>query len=107
MRLAYFLRLVPEWMRVAVEFRHHSWPCEQIFALLAGYGAAYCVMSGANLPCVLRTTTDFAYVRMHDPDHHHLYACSYSGADLKWWADRIREWSCAGQDVYVYFNNDG
>ena len=73
-RLAYFLRLVPSWIRVAVEFRHHSWHCEQIFALLAEHGAAYCVTSGANLPCVLRATTDVAYVRMHGPDHHQLYA---------------------------------
>jgi hypothetical protein len=56
---------------------------------------------------MLRATTDFAYVRMHGPDHHQLYAGSYSDADLQWWADRIREWSRAGQDVYVYFNNDG
>ena len=92
-RLAYFLRLVPGWMRVAVEFRHRSWHCEEIFALLAEYRAAYCVMSGANLPCVLRATTDFVYVRMHGPDHHHLYAGSYPDADLAWWADRIREWA--------------
>jgi uncharacterized protein YecE (DUF72 family) len=106
-RLAYFLQLVPDWIRMAVEFRHHSWHCEQTFALLAEHGAAYCVMSGANLPCVLRATTGFAYVRLHGPDHHQLYADSYSDADLQWWADRIREWSRAGQDVYVYFNNDG
>ncbi len=28
-------------------------------------------------------------------------------ADLRWWADRIREWRGAGKDVYAYFNNDG
>jgi uncharacterized protein YecE (DUF72 family) len=106
-RLAYFLGLVPDWMRVAVEFRHDSWHCEATFTLLAEHGAAYCVMSGASLPCVLRATTDFVYVRMHGPDHHHLYGGSYSDADLAWWADRAREWSQAGQDVYVYFNNDG
>ncbi len=106
-RLAYFLRLVPGWLRVAVEFRHHSWHCEEIFALLDEHRAAYCVMSGANLPCVLRVTTDFAYVRMHGPDHNHLYAGSYPDADLKWWAHRIREWTLAGHDVFVYFNNDG
>ena len=39
--------------------------------------------------------------------HHYLYAGSYPDADLTWWADRIREWSLAGQDVFVYFNNDG
>ena len=106
-RLGYFLELVPDWMRVAVEFRHASWHCEDIFALLAAHRAGYCVMSGAGLPCVLRATTDFAYVRMHGPDHHHLYAGSYPDADLRWWAGRICEWDAAGQDVFVYFNNDG
>ncbi len=106
-RLAYFLRLVPGWMRVAVEFRHPSWYCEEIFALLESYRAAYCVMSGANLPCVLRATTDLVYLRMHGPDHQHLYAGSYPDADLRWWADRIREWSLEGRDVFAYFNNDG
>jgi uncharacterized protein YecE (DUF72 family) len=106
-RLAYFLERVPDWMRVAVEFRHPSWHCEEVFGLLAAYRAAYCVMSGASLPCVLRATTDFVYLRMHGPDHRHLYAGSYSDADLRWWADRIGEWDHAGQDVFVYFNNDG
>ncbi len=55
-RLEYFLKLVPDWIRVAVEFRHPSWHCEEVFALLAAHGAAYCVMSGANLPCILRVT---------------------------------------------------
>ena len=64
-------------------------------------------MSGAGLPCLLRATTDFVYVRMHGPDRQHLYAGSYPGADLAWWADRIGEWELAGQDVFVYFNNDG
>jgi uncharacterized protein YecE (DUF72 family) len=95
------------WLQRIREFRHPSWHCEETFALLAGQGAAYCVMSGANLPCVLRVTTDFAYVRMPGPDHNYLYAGSYPHADLNWWAERIHEWSLAGHDVYVYFNNDG
>jgi uncharacterized protein YecE (DUF72 family) len=67
-RLAYFLQALPEWVRVAVEFRHPSWQHEDIFALLRTYGAAYCVMSGAHLRCVPRTTAGFVYVRMHGPD---------------------------------------
>ena len=106
-RLAYFLEQVPDWIRVAVEFRHPSWHTEEIFALLAEHRTAYCVMSGASLPCVLRATTDFVYVRMHGPDHQHLYGGSYSEPDLAWWAGRIKEWDTAGQDVLVYFNNDG
>jgi len=106
-RLDYFLSRVPAWMRVAVEFRHPSWHDDAVFAILERHQAAYCVMSGANLPCVLRTTAPFVYVRLHGPDHGHLYGGSYSDRDLGWWADRIREWDGGGQDVYAYFNNDG
>lgn len=106
-RLGYFLGRLPAWIRVAVEFRHPSWVDERVFGLLAEHGAAYCVMSGARLPCVLRTTTSWAYVRFHGPDHEHLYGGSYSEDDLAWWAARIEEWRAAGQDVYAYFNNDG
>jgi uncharacterized protein YecE (DUF72 family) len=106
-RLAYFLDHVPRGIQVAVEFRHPSWHQESVFALLEHHGAAYCVMSGAHLPCILRATAPFVYVRLHGPDHEHLYAGSYSDTDLHWWADRIREWAGMGRDVFVYFNNDG
>ena len=106
-RLGYFLQLLPPWMRLAVEFRHPSWYDEDVFALLESRQAGYCVMSGAHLPCVLRVTSSFAYVRLHGPDHQHLYAGSYSDTDIAWWADRVREWAGAGKDVFAYFNNDG
>ena len=106
-RLEYVLGQLPEWVRVAVEFRHDSWNSEEVFALLERHGAAYTVMSGAHLPCILRATAPFVYVRMHGPDPEHLYAGSYSEEDLQWWAARIREWEHSGKDVYAYFNNDG
>jgi uncharacterized protein YecE (DUF72 family) len=106
-RLEYFLSLLPDWVRVAVEFRHPSWHVEEVFALLERHGAAYCVMSGAGLPCVLRATAPFVYVRLHGPDDASLYAGSYTAADLRWWADRIAEWARDGRDVHAYFNNDG
>jgi uncharacterized protein YecE (DUF72 family) len=106
-RLEWFLARLPTWMRVAVEFRHPSWHDDGVHALLERHGAAYCVMSGARLPCVLRATAPFVYVRMHGPDPDHLYAGSYSDADLRWWADRLGEWAASGRDVFVYFNNDG
>jgi uncharacterized protein YecE (DUF72 family) len=106
-RLEYFLGRIPPWLRTAVELRHPSWVDDAVFALLERHGAAYTVMSGAGLPCVLRATAPFVYVRLHGPDHHGLYAGSYSDADLGWWADRVREWESGGREVYVYFNNDG
>jgi uncharacterized protein YecE (DUF72 family) len=106
-RLEWFLMHVPAGLDVAVELRHPSWHQESVFQLLERYGAAYCVMSGAGLPCVLRATARFVYVRLHGPDPHHLYGGSYTDADLRWWADRAREWEAMGRDVYLYFNNDG
>ena len=107
LRLAYFLERVPSGLRVCMEFRNPTWLQDSTFTLLEEHGAAYCVMSGADLPCLLRATGPFVYVRLHGPDHHHLYAGSYSDDDLRWWADRVREWQGIGRDVFVYFNNDG
>lgn len=106
-RLEYFLAQLPDWLRVAVEFRHPSWLDDAVFALLERHRAAYCVMSGAKLPCVLRATAEVVYLRLHGPDTEHLYGGSYSDADLAWWCQRIREWEAAGHEVYAYFNNDG
>jgi uncharacterized protein YecE (DUF72 family) len=106
-RLGYLLDRLPRWMRVAVELRHPSWHDEQVFSMLEHHQVAYCVMSGAGLPCVLRATAPFVYVRLHGPDSHHLYGGSYTDDDLRWWADRLREWQAGGKDVFVYFNNDG
>ena len=106
-RLAYFLDHLPRGVRVAVEFRNPGWHCDSVFDLLECHGAAYCVMSGARLPCILRATASFVYVRLHGPDPGHLYAGSYSDDDLRWWSERIREWRHQGREVFVYFNNDG
>jgi uncharacterized protein YecE (DUF72 family) len=106
-RLDRFLGVLPSGQRAAVEFRHPSWEAEETFSVLERHGAAYCVMSGANLPCILRATASFVFVRLHGPDHRQLYAGSYSEDDLRWWADRIGEWRAQGRDVFAYFNNDG
>src|SRR4051812_48230235 len=104
-RLDRFLGVVPEGQRIALEFRHPTWDVEGTFSALERHNAAYCVTSGANLPCVLRATADFVFVRLHGPDQVHMYAGCYSEEDLRWWADRIGEWRSQGRDVYVYLYN--
>ncbi len=106
-RLAYFLGQIPAGLKTTIEFRHPSWHCDEVFGLLETHGVAYCIMSGAGLPCVLRATAPFVYVRLHGPDWNHLYAGSYSDDDLRWWAERIHEWRGTGKEVWAYFNNDG
>ena len=105
-RLDYFLVAVPDTIPVAVEFRHDSWHTDAVFDLLERHRAAYVVMSGAGLPCILRATAGFVYVRFHGPDHQYLYGGSYDDAAMAWWADRIAEWRASGRTVFGYFNND-
>lgn len=105
--LAEALTALGDTAQIAVELRHPSWVSDEVFAILAAHGAAYCVTSGAGLACELRVTAPFAYVRLHGPSPDTLYAGSYSDQDLRWWADRIREWESTGTSVFAYFNNDG
>lgn len=105
-RLDYFLTALPAGLPVALELRHPSWQNDEVFDLLERHAAAYVVMSGAGLPCVLRATTSFVYIRFHGPDNQHLYAGSYDDAAIRWWADRIAEWQEQGRAVFGYFNND-
>ena len=105
-RLEHFLALMPQWITVAMELRHPSWDDAGVYDILEQHGAAYVVMSGAGLPCVLRATSGLVYVRMHGPDQNSLYAGCYPDDNLRWWAERVLEWHGQGRDVLVYFNND-
>ena len=55
-------------------------------------------------PIFEEITTDFVYVRLHG--HDELYASGYSDESLDQWATKIKNWTEAGQDVYVYCDND-
>ena len=105
-RLGTFLKLIPEQIPTTFEFRHPSWHVDPIFTLLEQHGAAYCIMSGANLPCILRATAPFVYIRLHGPAAESLYSGSYPDTNLGWWADRLNEWRAQEHTCWVYFNND-
>jgi uncharacterized protein YecE (DUF72 family) len=49
-------------------------------------------------------TAGFAYLRLHGSTL--LYASRYSDDELERWARLIGGWAAAGDDVYVYFDND-
>lgn len=102
-RLEHFLTLLPRNLRHAFEFRDPSWQIDPVYDLLRRYDAAYCVMSAPDLPCHIMTTTNFAYIRMHNGGYE--TEGRYTDEGLEWWAGHIRGLLENG-DVYVYFNND-
>ncbi len=105
-RLDHFLSAVPDLIPVAMELRHPSWDDPAVYDLLRGHGAAYVVMSGPGLPCVVTATAGLAYLRLHGPGEEAMYSGSYDTEELRRWAREIRAWDAEGRDVLVYFNND-
>ena len=96
-RLDAFLALLPASRRVAFEFRHSSWFDDEVFALLRAHQAALCIAEaegGLEVPVV--ATADWGYLRLRRPD--------YGDAELKIWAQRVRQQDW--QDAFVFFKHE-
>jgi uncharacterized protein YecE (DUF72 family) len=92
-------------IRHALEVRHHSFGTPELVDLLREHRIALVLAdSPGTWPVLDETTTDFRYVRLHGDTE--LYASGYSDEALDAWADRIASWAAAGQDVYLYCDND-
>ncbi len=90
-------------VRHAVEFRHESWLCEDVFAILREHGAAVVHVSSDAMPCDLTPTTDFVYVRFHDTAEYHG---SYVEPALEPWCRFLVDQVHAGREGFAFFNND-
>ena len=90
--------------RHALEVRHESYFCDELYDLVRAHGCALVVSDGAERwPMAMEMTADFAYVRLHGSSV--LYTSRYGDQELDTWAARVTEWRRSG-DVYVYFDND-
>ncbi len=92
-------------LRHALEFRHPSFATDNGLELLRVHDIA-CVLAdtAGRWPKVEADTSSFRYLRLHGDRE--LYASGYGAAALEAWAAKCRLWAAAGQDVYVYFDND-
>ena len=92
-------------LRHAVEPRHASWDSDPCRELLREHAVALVHADTAGRwPTMGDGTADFHYVRLHGEQK--LYAGGYSDETLDSWATRLTAWDSAGEDSYVYFDND-
>ena len=92
-------------LRHAFEVRHPSFCSDRTVDLLREHGIALVLADSPHRwPLLEHDTADFRYVRLHG--HPDLYASGYSPAELDMWAGKVRAWTAAGQDAFVYFDND-
>lgn len=93
-------------LRHALEPRHPSFDSDGARELLARHRVASVLAdTGGRFVRLDADTADFRYLRLHGPEG--LYDSGYSDERLDRWAERCREWARQGQDVFVFFDNDG
>lgn len=103
-RLERFLAILPPRHRFVFEFRDSTWHNDEVFALLSGHGAAFCIfdLDGATTPLV--DTGDFVYVRLHGPGA--AYTGNYRAQTLRSWVAKALTWNRRGKDALLFFDND-
>jgi uncharacterized protein YecE (DUF72 family) len=91
--------------RHALEVRHPSYFRPEFYDLLRRHRAGFVIADTAGKwSYAEEVTAPFVYVRLHGSRQ--LYVSGYTDEELDTWADRIRDWTAAGHDVHVYFDND-
>jgi uncharacterized protein YecE (DUF72 family) len=89
----------------ALEFRSPTFAVPEAYDVLRVHGVATVLADTAGRwPRVEEDTAPIRYVRLHGDKE--LYASGYTDSSLEAWAERCRAWADAGQDVFVYFDND-
>lgn len=103
-RLALFLSALPDATKCTFEFRHPSWHCDEVYALLTQHNCAFCIYDIAGFLSPVKVTANFAYIRLHGPGS--KYQGSYDKHTLAEWAKQCQQWAEDGIETYVYFDND-
>lgn len=86
-----------------LEFRHHSWFCEDVYDLLEDKKMILCILSAPDLPTEMKATSKIAYARFHGADKWYDY--NYSDSELKKWKNQLLNLKVV-DELYIYFNND-
>ena len=96
-RFENFLNEMPKNLRAVFEFRHPSWLCENVYAMLQAAGAALCPpeIRGSKVPFL--RTAGFSYLRFRKK--------KYSAAERKGITRHIRRLLEYG-DVFVFFKHE-
>jgi uncharacterized protein YecE (DUF72 family) len=92
-------------LRHALEVRHKSFETPAFCDLLREHAISLVVADTAGRwPLMRDVTADLVYVRLHGDVE--LYTSGYTDTALDAWTAEINQWTAAGLDVQVHFDND-
>lgn len=97
-RLDSFLAELPPGARAAMEFRHESWWCDDVYERLAARNVALCIADSDTRHTPVVATADYGYLRLRDE--------GYGTDDIARWADVVRAHQDRWHDTFVYFKHE-
>ncbi|MBD3248443.1 DUF72 domain-containing protein [Candidatus Woesearchaeota archaeon] len=103
-KLGKFLDVMDKRKKNAIEFRDRSWWSKEVYDMLEDNNVGFVVVSGLDMPSVVKVTSDLAYFRFHGPGG--AYSSKYNDKQIKSWAKKIKKAGRGCKEVYCYFNND-
>ncbi|HLB71718.1 MAG TPA: DUF72 domain-containing protein, partial [Candidatus Methanoperedens sp.] len=84
-----FLKILPDDLRFAIEYRNKTWLVDEVHSLLSEYDVAAVTVDEPLLPPMIRLTSDLAYVRWHGRGRKMWYNYRYSREELEEWVPRL------------------
>lgn len=96
--LSDFLALLPPSVVAAFEFRDTSWFTDAVFDVMHRHNTALCIADSEKLTTPTVFTSTAGYFR--------LRRVNYTSAELRRWADAIREQSSRLADIYIYLKHE-
>lgn len=106
-RVGQFLNYaVPDYHRLAFEFRHPSCFESPMLDILSSHQVCLVSAESSRFPLSPPdfAPADFVYYRFHGPKK--LYASPYGEELLRPWAESMCNFYQAGKDIFAYFDND-
>ncbi len=93
-----FLALLPRNFKAALELRHESWFCDEVYGALRERNAALCVAETEKLATPEVRTASYIYFRFRQP--------SYGPEELKALEERIARSVADGLETYAFFKHE-
>ncbi len=93
-----FLKILPDDLRYAFEFRHTSWLVDEVYRLLETRNISLCVAESEKLEVPEVITADFVYFRLRKPD--------YTAQDIDSIAVRAETLLGRGKDLFLMFKHE-
>jgi uncharacterized protein YecE (DUF72 family) len=97
-RLGAFLGALPTAPPVAFEFRHPSWYCPDVYALLRARDAALCIRDEDAGTTQVELTAERTYLRLRRGE--------YTAAERQLWLERITAWADQGIEVFAFIKHE-